>query len=214
MRLDLNDPQVWDKWREQYYDLTNEQQLEFANACADRFPSQEHHNLECFRTLFRDHVKPGAQVLEVGGWKGELARKCMAEFDIKTWTNIEFCHRAAQQTVPMDPLRGAYNVMSPVAFDWFMSPPLGDTREDVFVSAHTIEHFSASHLEGLLRHVAGIPIVMLEAPIGDGPSNWSGYMGTHKLESGWTTVDWFMVRLGYSFEAITPMCHLYKLVSP
>jgi hypothetical protein len=211
-RLNLNDPGVWNKWRELYPVLTDEEQREFANECAASFGHQEHHNIKCFETLFTEFARPNCIVFEVGGWKGELAKKCLEKFEINAWVNMEFCQTAIEQTVSMPEGRGTYYPVQPDCFEWFKGEPnfFLAGAFDVFVSAHTIEHFSDEHLAQLLDFTKNIPIVMLEAPISNEGNSWNDYVGTHILKMGWNAINEIMKKNRYEPLQVTEHCWLYR----
>jgi hypothetical protein len=203
-KLDLDHAGVWDKWRSLYSVMSSEDHREFYNRVAAKYPNQEHHDTSLFLNLFKS-IHPGARVVEVGGWKGELAKKCLAEFMIKSWTNYEFCEDACRQSVCTD---WRYQAYAPDAFDWFKSRDLSSF--DVFVSAHTIEHLSDSHLTELLHSLKSVPVVMLEAPICIHGNDWAGYPGTHILRMGWAAINTIMCGYGYGIERLTDICYLYR----
>lgn len=211
-RLNLDDPHVFDRWRELYYSLTDEEQADFSDACERRFPHQAHADRAVIDEALERFLPNDARVLEVGGWKGELASHCLGKFPkIQNWLNVEFCRRAVARQVPM-PLGGSgYEVLRPVNFGWFRTSGRFKRDFDVFISTHTIEHFSELDLRKLLEFVvAGIPVVILEAPITDaGQENWNGYLGTHILTMGWHSICDFMEDLGYRWVRMSVHCFVF-----
>lgn len=220
-RLNLDDPNVFDKWRALYEELSDEEQHKFADECAVRFPSQEHHDLSCHEELFSKFTNPeNARVLEIGGWKGELAQKCLKRWPIEHWLNIEFCRTAFSQQVFSEVPR--YRVANPLSFRWFKySSSEGEAwhpeteRSGVLLASHVIEHFSATDLLFVIDFFKTIPVLMFEAPLEEGPSNWKGYLGTHKLEWGWRELDLELFQIfGYKAHRIRPYCTVYKRENP
>lgn len=191
-RLNTEDPNVFDTWRALYSELTDAEQAEFYNDIEKKWPWQQHFHVGYFASAF---TGTPVRVLEVGGWKGELASHMLSRApEISSWKNIEICSEAVAKTVPM-PREGVYTTHIPQAFKWFESPRELDA--DVFVSAHTIEHFTDQDLWKLLMWADGIPLICLEAPISFGSNNWDGYGGTHILKAGWCEIGVFMETLGY-----------------
>lgn len=213
-RLNLDDPEVWNKWRSLYRDLTHEENQEFGRDINARFPTQDHASYDNFDLLFRRY--PEANVFEIGGWKGHLAQRCLKVFNIMNWLNIEYCQAAAAESVVKDP---RFSVVCPDKFDWFkdLRTPTWDEGErrweenTVCIAAHVIEHLIDEDLEVLIRYITGIPVVMFEAPIDMGESDWTNYGGTHILKMGWGGVNRLMKQAGYNNEMINRYCFLYTL---
>ncbi len=207
-RLEVKDPLVFDKWRDLYYDLTHDENIQFGYDMEAAYPGQASFNPLVFEQLFQRF--PGFhRVLEIGGWKGELAHHCLSKFALANWTNIDMCKAAVEKTVPMGALATKYNPIFPSSFEWF-----NDKREsgyDICISAHTIEHLTGKHLVSLIDYVKGIPVVMFEAPIPlTGRSDWKGYFGTHILELSWADINLEMEKRGYQVEKINDWCFLYN----
>lgn len=205
MILDINDPDVWNKWRAHYNELSFDEQVAFANAAEEKYPVQQHHHTSNFFSIFKQH---NDSVLEIGGWKGELAASCFKQFKIKSWTNIEICTNAIKNTVPY--LTGRpYHVSHPYKFDWFTEKRLNNY--DICISAHTIEHFSNDHMLRLIDYIAGIPLVAFEAPIQSDGDDWTDYGGTHMLTMGWRGVNDAMKAHGYAPVKLNDHCYIYTL---
>jgi hypothetical protein len=206
MRLDLENPKVWDRWRELYSDLTREENIEFGNAIEAKFPFQASYNFEIFKPLFRGVHR--SRVLEIGGWKGELALQCFQNFEIDNWFNVDMCKAAIEKTLPALH-RLPYLGFFPLEFDWFR-----DKREDdydVCVSAHAIEHLSDDHLKLLIKYISGIKTVQFESPICMDGQTWEGYVGTHILKMGWTAINDLMRAEGYKVLKINDWSFRYDL---
>lgn len=204
MRLNLDDPNIWNQWRELYYDLTHEENIQFGNDIEARYPGQQSYTLSNFDTVFGSPSLLPTRVLEIGGWKGELAQHCLSKYNISSWLNIDMCKAAVDKSVCKDP---RYTALFPDRFDWFAEKRVNDF--DVCVSAHTIEHLSDRHLEQLIEHISGIPCVVFEAPISSGKNNWNGYQGTHILEHGWIDICAIMLVHGYRSHKLNDHCYLF-----
>lgn len=204
-RVSLEDQDIWNTWRRLYNELTDDEQHDFADECEAAYPNQIHHNKQNFDSLFKD--LKGIEVLEIGGWKGELASHCLERYDITSWLNIDVCRNAVAKTVPIDTNR--YTAVVPDQFRWFSLPR--QMEFDVCVSAHTIEHFSNEDLRLLIKHISGIKTVMFDAPLEMAGDSWNGYCGTHMLTMGWNGVNAAMIVEGYSVEQINRHCFLYQL---
>ncbi len=212
-RINTDDPKFFDWWRANYDNLTHEENIEIGNQLEEKYPYQGSYNFEHLLRIFGDPKKPfGAKlynmsVLEIGGWKGELACSCLQQWPqaISGWTNIDMCKAAVDKGLKHEKLIHVF----PGHFDWFKNPRT--TNFDICISTHTIEHLSDEHLVQLIEHIKGIPIVMFEAPIGDGESNWDGYHGTHILKMGWAKINNLMLRNKYFVRKLSDWSYLYEL---
>lgn len=232
-RLNLDDPQVFNKWRELYDELTDEEQITFANECEDRFPSQQHFTPSNFEDFFEDIEEErlakeielngdqtdddkakfkirtkviGPSVLEVGGWKGELAQLILSKYPmLGDWHNIDICQQAVTKTSCND---HRFSNHVPSQFRWFERKREG--KYQVCVVSHSIEHFSDKDFIGLATFIAGIPTVIFEAPIKLEHDDWSDYLGTHILRMGWLGVAEVMGGLGYKSQKINDSCMVFQ----
>jgi hypothetical protein len=210
-RLNIEDPNCWNKWRELYNELNFQEQLKFANDAECRYPHQEHHTKPVIESVLKNFIQP-INVLEIGGWKGELAANCFRKFRINSWNNIELSTNATQKTV-RELLGFEYHTINPERFDWW-ADPLTETKKSAYqicISAHTIEHFSNEHLLGIIDYISGIPVVVFEAPIKEDGDDWKDYGGTHMLTMGWRGVNKAMQDKKYSAEKLTEHCYVYRL---
>jgi hypothetical protein len=140
------------------------------------------------------------KVLEIGGWRGELAAAVFVHNQIGEWLNVEVLKDAELPGHNRGPW---YRAWVPSDYIWRVGVPTG---YDALVMSHTIEHMRAEELRQILAQFDG-PWVYLEAPLHEG--GWDGYGGTHILEIGWPQVDEMLAELGYrkihsSGEAVHP----------
>jgi len=208
-RLDVNDPKVFDKWRELYYDLTHEENIQFGYDMEAKYPGQASFDAPGIQAILSTVENKPNKVLEIGGWKGELAQCTCAQSpgDFLSWTNIDMCKAAVEKSVHVSSV--PYRAHFPDRFDWFISP-----REewfDVCISAHSIEHLTDKHLLQLMDWIKGIPVVIFEAPITNTGQTWDGYFGTHILEMGWTRLNQEMAARGYEATKHTDILYSYQL---
>lgn len=206
MRLDVNDKNVFDKWRELYSVLTDQEQKQFYNDLEKKYPTQKCFTIEPYREFFKE--VDNVVVAEFGGWKGELSKELMDEFkNIIMWTNFELCENAIAKTVNTN--KGYYAVM-PNNFRWFK-----EKREftcDVFIASHSIEHISDSDFLDLVIHLKGIKYIIFEAPIKNTENNWKGYLGTHILTLGWDSIKKIMHDLNYRSLQLDQDVYLFTKV--
>jgi hypothetical protein len=186
--FELDGDIAWDEWRAEYDALSYEEQKAFYNLCYNLYPSQEHHDAEEVDRFLRNTV--GGDVVELGGWTGELAKKMLAIHpDILTWTNVEICENAAFASVVED---DRYNVWIPNDYIWNKGPIEGD----IFIAAHVIEHMKSYHLAALIKQLR-TKYVYFEAPLLPPNSTWNGMTGNHILELRWSQVHLLMDQSGY-----------------
>lgn len=206
----LSDPKFWDRWRELYDSFSHEENIEIGNALEAAYPYQVSFNAELFENFF-SAVLPGARVLEIGGWKGELAKHLLEKNPgIEHWHNVDMCRAAVLKTVPMGANSHRYTSEFPGSFDWFKTQRA--SAFDIAVSAHTIEHLSDAHLKDLIAFLAGIPLIVFEAPISKkSGASWAGYPGTHILSMGWDEIETLMRARGYQATQLSPWAFSYAL---
>jgi hypothetical protein len=182
----------FDAWRAAYPTMTDEVRRAWDATCYLHWPEQAHGSLDAIRAF----TAPGGKVLEVGGWRGDHAGACLKENPaIESWTNVEFCAEAARNPKTADP---RYRVVVPHRFRWWEDRP--SLEADVLVMSHVVEHLSVEDLCGLLDAVMAIPRVYAEAPLPEGGSSWHGYLGTHVLPVGWSTVEALFQERGWKVE--------------
>jgi len=180
-------PQDFDRWRAEYDQMSYADQVAFYNQVAEDHPHQVHFDASAFELFLRHTIDQVGcvGVLEVGGWKGELAGKMLTRLPgILVWINYEISQTAAEQSVPKT---DRYQVVVSDDFVWNITlPPC-----DVLVASHTIEHIKARELGALIDNLPStIKYIGLQAPLADSAQNvtWAGYWGSHILEIGWYEV--------------------------
>jgi len=209
-QLSVDDVDFFNKWRKNYYVLSEDQHLLLSNQLADKYPHQKHFNEAIFLKEFQilsDRLGQGISVLEVGGWKGELASTILSKYpNIESWMDIDICSATIINNVCLDP-RYLKKIAS--RFNWFE-----ENRSNPFhvcVCAHTIEHLSWTDLIGLIDYMDGIPTIIFEAPISQEDGElWNNYPGTHILEVGWKTINSYMQDLGYSVTQLSEFVYRYE----
>lgn len=168
----------WDDWRAKYetLDVTGQQAAYDEAFAEDR--NQARFDDDTLRA-FLDHIGRPVSVVELGGWDGELAAAIFARTNgqVRRWRNYEISPKAVEATVCND---DRYQAEAPEHFYW-------ETRHeaDLFVASHVIEHLSLDHVRATLD-ATDCRYVFLQAPLDDGPTDWTGYDGGHVLEVGWT----------------------------
>ena len=140
-------------------------------------------------------------VLELGGWKGELAHVILKEFrEIHVWHNIEICREAVQKTVCHD-IWARYTCNTLNDFFWHEKPNWVQMYNTLILS-HVAEHMRLEDFAGTITHCAakGIDYLYLDIPhiTEDSHKAWHGWTNTHVLEGGWNDIEAILAQHGYS----------------
>jgi hypothetical protein len=189
-------PQDFDRWRAEYDQMTYADQVAFYNQVAEDHPHQVHFDASAFERFLRWAIDARGciGVIEVGGWKGELAQAMLARLpDVLVWINYEISQTAAEQSVIES---NRYQVVVPDDFAWNITL----APADVMVASHTIEHIRERDLAALVDNLPPVvKFVGLQAPLADSAQNvsWAGYWGSHILEIGWYEVVQMLAERGF-----------------
>lgn len=188
----------FDAWRENYLHMTHREQQEFYDRVEVDHPHQAAFTAAHFREFFWQGVRnlPSAYVLEMGGWKGELACEMLKIAflpSISIWCNVEICQRAVDMSICES---RRYTTFVPKNFPWNVELP----PANVFVAAHFIEHITRNDLDMLIQNLPDtVRYIALEAPISENGNgiDWTGYHGSHILEIGWKQVTRLLMNNGF-----------------
>lgn len=179
----------FNRWRENYNNMSYADQRNFYDDVATQYPQQIHFTYALWRHFFDRLKYQSLAVLEVGGWRGELAGKMLTEYaNIASWHNYEIVQ--LKQVVTDN----RYRFIVPDDFVWNIDLPTAD----IFVASHTIEHLIGRDLEALIKNL-DTRWAVLEAPLSQGV-DWHGYHGSHILELGWPEVDDLMKQCNYVLQ--------------
>lgn len=185
----------FDAWRKRYNDMTYQDMKDFYNAVEIDHPLQQAYDAHVISQFLDNAIASvGAiTVLEIGGWKGELAKQMLIKPNILKWFNFEICERAVAQSVITSK---KYHAFIPDDFVWNISLPCAN----VFVAAHFVEHIRWRELEELFANLPPdeIQFIGLQAPIQETEINWIGYHGSHILEVGWKRVSACLLAKGFA----------------
>lgn len=179
----------FDKWRENYNNMSLAEQVKYHNEIELQYPEQAHYTYENVRQVLYE----GATVLEFGTWKADLAQRAIIEFNLKQWQGIEICSNAIESTRCT---HEQFSYIQPNRFDWWVNEL---PKSDIIIATHFIEHLSNVHFEQLVK-VLQSPLIYFEAPLTELGEDWAGYVGTHKLNHGWDAVSELMKEQGYSIK--------------
>jgi len=175
MRLDF------DAWRAGYDSMTYAENVEFYRKVADEYPEQRYYNAPAvLRFLTWATEYEAVDVLELGGWKGELADEMLPLFGgIRSWLNVEI----APQVIDARCSEPRYSVIVPDDYLWNLDADL--TKYRVLVASHVIEHLKVADIHRLLERLSDIRYFYIDAPLPDTPSAWGNGESSHIIEIGW-----------------------------
>lgn len=191
-------------WRKTYDSKSYEEHVAFHEKWSKIYPDQNRYNIERIRVFFYlvAHLKRSIGVLEIGGWKGQLAKQMLKEFpSIKRWHNVEISKVVADETACH-----SKRYIAEVLPDFFWKATFDARLYDVLILSHVIEHMKGENLKGILEKTPSIKYLYIAAPIEQKTEDvdWKGFVGTHILEIGWEDVH-RLIR-GCGFEAIENAC--------
>jgi hypothetical protein len=208
MKLNINHPQVWNQWRENYQTLTSDEHLEFYEQIAQAFPEQKHFNVDAaLRFLSENEIQ---HVHEIGGWTGDLALQAFKTLEVRSWLNYEICKSAIDRTLAALGMY-RYGVKRLDSFRWFetLKPEIRDPKT-CLLATHFIEHLSNQDFEQFLEFASHFDYVYFEAPLNDlSPADWTDYVGTHILTYPWFYIESLMAARGYRNVTIDQSCKFF-----
>lgn len=170
----------WDAWRSTRASTTPTIERDFYSEVYAHHPVQQHFDSFLVGEAV-DDLRPRT-VVELGGWDGELATLMLDQSPyIEHWTLAEICTEAAEQARQRNHPRLEVAELN----GWFWEQ---GWHADLFVASHAIEHLTT---EDLAKTFACLDVeaMYLDAPIGYGPRDWTGYQGSHVLPIGWGEID-------------------------
>ena len=177
-----------DRWRQEYDTLTFEDQKQVYEWIRYLYPNQRSFTAQAAYRFF-NRYEPRT-VSELGGWDGFLAACVLGQHpEITGWTNYELVE------VPQSCVDARYRLR-------VLSRQLWDNIAivaDAFVATHTIEHLRAHEVDKLVSKLR-VAACLIEAPLADGPTDWTGHPSSHILEVGWDEVDLIFERHGYRID--------------
>jgi hypothetical protein len=141
-------------------------------------PQQDYTHQDAVLHFLRD-VK-ARKVVELGGWKGDLASYVLEQESTLTgWVNFDFAPGPI-----VDPRYVAVELQ-----DFFWNE-IDLTGFDTFVAGHVLEHLKARDLKRVLDTIAPVKHAYIEMPILESATNarWGG-LASHILEIGWKQVE-------------------------
>lgn len=193
---EINWKQIFNDYRKNYDKLPLENHKALYEVIAKFFPEQKQYDYKSVFTFLSELINKGdLSVLEIGGWKGDLAQKVLDSSlnnFITKWLNYEICDAAIKAGFSHKKYKTA-------------SPPvkINYKRHNVLIMSHVIEHMQFNQFKDMMDEIkkAKYPIkrIYIDAPISEyiANVNWHDYMGTHVLEVGWNEIEAELLKHGY-----------------
>lgn len=188
-------PQInWNQWRANYATTSFTDQLRFYSQLAKDYPHQRWGSIDPIIEAFRA-VSP-RRVVEVGGWKGELATDAAnAGLSFDSWTNYEISDVAVDPSAP----------------SWYQHERLTDwvwnyeglSKPDMLLFVHSAEHMLLAEVVKTVEAFGKPEVVLIQSPLDNEPINWNNFNGTHIIEVGWDGILEALDELGYKLIGST-----------
>jgi hypothetical protein len=161
----------WDAYRRDYDRMGRDEQEAFYERVYAAYPVQKHFNAEACSALL--HLCRPTSVVEIGGWRGELAKDMLSRWPgIMVWHNVEICRSARQQSECTDTRYHAVTEAVPA---------------DCLVTSHAIEHMRLYEVANYLDKIEP-KAAYVAAPLSEDGQTWDNYLGSHVMQEGWKDV--------------------------
>ena len=180
----------WDDFRVVYDKLTIYDLIWINTSWDTILPPQHHASVHYFKKMFRKIGRDYLRVVELGCHRGRLASEVMRALDgeaygIKEWVGYDINHAAIRDCSQHAKFQGV------ALTNWFWE--VFPTGFDVFVCAHTLEHFNREQAGRILQlAIEDCKYILLEVPVAE---QWRNYRGSHVLRASHRDFDQF---LGYT----------------
>jgi len=202
--MNMSAAEPFNEWRRKYDGMSYDSQVAAHRKFWMDYPQQVQFNAEEILIFFL-FVRLSSwkvtgdvfhNVLELGGWKGEMAKHVLSQFPlIKKWHNIELCEDAIKESV-CDSEKYSVEILP----DFFWKADFNAESYDVLVLSHIVEHIKATEFVGILEKAKWVKYLYIDAPIADLTSevDWTDYAGTHVLEIGWRDLHALILKQGFT----------------
>jgi len=175
-----------DKWRKEYDKLSFEDHKRIYNHLETLRPYQVCFNKKAVKKFLTDIPQKNLRIIEIGGWKGELADTifhtiCMRT-KVKYWHNYDLCSSAIKKNVCESPNYKAIELQ-----DYVWNLDIWDNY-NVCILSHILEHIKFKDVKKLFSCFKNIDYIYIDAPIRSVSNNWDGKRAMHILEVGWKSI--------------------------
>jgi len=183
----------WDDFRAVYDELSIADLVEINTAWDAILPPQHHASVKAFKRMFRRTGRSHLKVVELGCYRGGLAAgviSTLQEKRIDKWIGYDINHAAIDAVVAPKIFEGVKLT------NWFWE--VFPESYDVFVCAHTLEHFNRAQAGKILeKAVEHCRYILLEVPVAK--EGWPNYRGSHVLKSRHKDFNDFLGKSHFKF---------------
>ena len=189
--------QTWqfNRYRKRYDSYSFNHKVKLANKWLVQYPEQAHFDINPINYWFENIVVRPTSVLEIGGWRGDLAEEALSSFEhINKWHNYDLINHNNYQKCNDK----RYSLITLNDYIWHLSL---NNEYNVLIATHMIEHIN---WQEFIELTGWIPIiiktVLFEAPLPSSNENinWKDDHSSHILEKGWEQVINEMKNHGFS----------------
>lgn len=174
-----------DRYRKQYDSFSFGYKMKMANKWLKQYPEQAHFDIIPVNYWLENVVAKPTSVLEIGGWRGDLAEKALSAYEhIKLWHNYDLIKFNSYQKCNDN----RYKLISIEDDLWNLSLQY---EYNALIATHMIEHLKWKEFIRLINWIpACINTVLFEAPLPASGENisWKGDHSSHVLEKGWEQI--------------------------
>jgi hypothetical protein len=175
----------FDSYRMLYDSFSFDYKIKKANEWLKQYPEQAHFDIIPINFWLENIVAKPSAVLEIGGWRGDLAEKALSSFDhINLWHNYDLLKNNNYQKC----YDNRFKLISLNDDIWHLSLKY---EYNALVATHMIEHINWKEFIELANWIPeSIRTVLFEAPLpaSNENINWKGDYSSHVLEKGWEQV--------------------------
>lgn len=175
----------FDRYRKFYDTFSFDYKVKIANKWLKQYPEQAHFNIAPINHWLENIVEKPASIIEIGGWRGDLAEKALSSFEhIKLWHNYDLIKNNNLQKC----YDNRYKLISLDDYIWHL--PVNN-EYNALIATHMIEHINWKEFSALTNWIpTSIGTVLFEAPLpaSNENINWKGDHSSHVLEKGWEQV--------------------------
>jgi hypothetical protein len=175
----------FDRYRKLYDSFSFDYKIKKAGEWLLKYPEQANFDINPVNYWLEEIVEKPASIIEIGGWRGDLADKALSTFQqINCWHNYDLIKNNDLQKCSDK----RYMLVSLKNDLWHQSL---DFEYNALIATHMIEHINWKEFRELCAWIpASIVTVLFEAPLPASVehNNWKGDYSSHVFEKGWEQV--------------------------
>lgn len=197
----------FNRYRRLYDSFSFDYKKKITNKWLRQYPEQAHFNYIPIKNWLDNIVEKPVSVLEIGGWRGDLAVLALSTSDyIKLWHNYDLIKLNSYQKC----YDKRYKLISLDDDLWHLSLT---TEYNALIATHVIEHLKWKELNELINWIpVSIRTVLFEAPLpaSNGNIDWKGDHSSHILEKGWEQVIHLMESHRFKVDFSEDITYIFK----